>query len=310
MKDRPGLIFIRNPFTVRGQRYWIAKCLRDYPKAPHIVNLNENNFNEQVIADWWKALQECKDGKERERLKNGMRWTTLGYHHDWDTKIYSEDKRHRFPDDLATLNRYFATALGFDHFSAEAAIVNYYPIGTTLAGHTDHSEKNLNAPLFSISFGQTAIFLLGGQTKEEKPSALFLKSGDVVVGITFNRTILYLSKHLTKIEICHQFTHFQCMSKASRLCYHAVPRVMKTDVNWLNSLPPTDNETTANDDDEIQNMNCKRRKLSDDEDRLDDNVWSSIVDNKFWRPFAVYLSGCRININVRQVLEYGEHKLD
>lgn len=57
----------------------------------------------------------------------------------------------------------------------QAAIVNYYPIGTTLAGHTDHSEINLEAPLFSFSFGQTAIFLLGGKTKEQKPAAMFLK---------------------------------------------------------------------------------------------------------------------------------------
>lgn len=35
--------------------------------------------------------------------------------------------------------------------------------------------------IVNFSFGQTAIFLLGGKTKEEKPSALFLASGDVVV---------------------------------------------------------------------------------------------------------------------------------
>lgn len=79
-----------------------------------------------------------------------MRWATLGYHHDWDTKVYAEEKRHRFPDDLARLNEYFAQVLGLGAYSAEAAIVNFYPLGTTLAGHTDHSEKNLDAPLFSI----------------------------------------------------------------------------------------------------------------------------------------------------------------
>lgn len=109
--------------------------------------------------------------------------------------------------------------------------------------------------------------------------------------------------------------HFQCMSKESRLCYHAVPRVMKSDVSWLNVLPPTDNATEANnrndddDDSDIDNPNCKRRKFNDENDDLDDSVWNSIVDHKFWRPFATYLSGCRININVRQVLEYGEHQL-
>lgn len=80
-----------------------------------------------------------------------MRWATLGYHHDWDTKVYSETKRHHFPDDLAELAAYFASVLDFpDQYSAEAAIVNFYPMGTTLAGHTDHSEPNLDAPLFSI----------------------------------------------------------------------------------------------------------------------------------------------------------------
>lgn len=153
INDRPGLIFIKNPFTKRGQRYWIARCLRDYPKAPHVVNLNSKYFNKNVIDDWWTQLQalnskDCE--KEKLRLKNGMRWTTLGYHHDWDTKVYAEEKKHKFPDDLAKLSAFFANALGFDVYSAEAAIVNFYPLGTTLAGHTDHSEKNLNAPLFSF----------------------------------------------------------------------------------------------------------------------------------------------------------------
>lgn len=79
-----------------------------------------------------------------------MRWATLGYHHDWDTKIYSEKKRNKFPDDLADLSAYVAGILGYQKYSAEAAIVNFYPLGTTLAGHTDHSEKNLEAPLFSF----------------------------------------------------------------------------------------------------------------------------------------------------------------
>lgn len=154
LKKRPGLIFIKNPFTKRGQRYWIARCLRDYPKAPHVVNLNRKYFSRAVIDDWWTHLQNANvnaaDGNvEQLRLKNGMRWATLGYHHDWDTKVYAEDKRNEFPADLAGLSSLLSNALGFGVYSAEAAIVNFYPLGTTLAGHTDHSEKNLNAPLFS-----------------------------------------------------------------------------------------------------------------------------------------------------------------
>lgn len=154
LKNRPGLLFIRNPFTKRGQRYWIARCLRDYPKAPHSVNMSPKHFTKETIDDWWTSLQMAKNSRvtasEVQRLKNGMRWSTLGYHHDWDTKVYSEAKRNIFPHDLATLSSFLSHLLGFGEYSAEAAIVNFYPLGTTLAGHTDHSEKNLNAPLFSF----------------------------------------------------------------------------------------------------------------------------------------------------------------
>lgn len=45
---------------------------------------------------------------------------------------------------------FFANVLGFTQFTSEAAIVNYYHMDSTLSGHTDHSEPNLNAPLFSL----------------------------------------------------------------------------------------------------------------------------------------------------------------
>lgn len=154
LRNRPGLVVIKNPFTVRGQRYWIARCLRDYPKAPHAVNLNQTFFTKEAIDDWWSYLQQSRasdiSSSELLRIKGGMRWSTLGYHHDWDTKIYSQEKRNTFPADLGALCVFLSEKLGFGPYSAEAAIVNFYPLGTTLAGHTDHSEKNLDAPLFSF----------------------------------------------------------------------------------------------------------------------------------------------------------------
>ena len=47
------------------------------------------------------------------------------------------------------------------------------------------------------SFGQSAIFLLGGETREETPVAMCLRSGDIMV-----------------------------MAGKSRLAYHAVPRIL------------------------------------------------------------------------------------
>jgi len=101
------------------------------------------------------------------------------------------------PIELSGLTSILARTLGFSDFKAEAAIVNYYRMNSTLAGHTDHSEMNVTAPLFSISFGQTAIFLIGGPKQEDPANAIFLRSGDVVI-----------------------------MSGSSRLRYHGVPKIL------------------------------------------------------------------------------------
>lgn len=120
------------------------------------------------------------------------------------------------------------------------------------------------------------------------------------------------------------------MSKESRLCYHAVPRIMKTDVDWMNSPLNESDETShkepetttienvidgENVDSEEDNRNRKKRRLtssSDDEynDAFVENLWTSIADAEQWKPFADYIIDCRINVNVRQVLEHGEQSLN
>lgn len=283
--SNPGLIFIQNPFTNHGQRYWIAKCLRDYPKAPQVNNLKniKTLSSEDVIANWWQCLQNIpkNDRKQREKLKSSMRWVTLGYHHDWDSKVYTEQMKHKFPDDLNSLSQYFAKVLKLDdYYSAEAAIVNFYPFGTTLAGHTDHSEQNLDAPLFSYSFGQTAIFLIGGQTKDVKPTAIFLKSGDIAV-----------------------------MSRESRLCYHAVPKIMPAIHQPWKTL--CDSGYGDDDDSADKEIYSKKRKMipKDDCSKMDLELWENVSNCKFWEQFDDYVEDCRININVRQVLKSGQRTL-
>ncbi|XP_076238747.1 alpha-ketoglutarate-dependent dioxygenase AlkB [Calliopsis andreniformis] len=190
----PGLIFIKNPFTANGQRYWIIKCLKDYSKKPNKLNLDAHNLLNDEEA-WWDT---CFGNSDKAKiLLPKLRWATLGYHHNWDTKLYSETSKTDMPNELSSLTSFLARTLGFMEFKAEAAIINYYRMNSTLAGHTDHSEVNADAPLFSISFGQTAIFLIGGSTQDDPASAIFLQSGDVVV-----------------------------MSGNSRLKYHGVPKIL------------------------------------------------------------------------------------
>lgn len=197
LKSNSGLIFIKNPFTTIGQRYWISRCLKDYTKKPNKLNIDVHNYlsGEQ---NWWDYCQKLEDDKFTEKL----RWATLGYHHNWDTKVYSEGNKTEFPKDLAILCNFIANCLKLGQFKAEAAIVNFYHMDSTLSGHTDHSEKNLDAPLFSFSFGQSAVFLIGGSSMDDKPTPLFLNSGDIVI-----------------------------MTKKSRLSFHGVPKILPAPSN-------------------------------------------------------------------------------
>ncbi|XP_031785689.1 nucleic acid dioxygenase ALKBH1 [Nasonia vitripennis] len=205
--DVPGLILIENPFTAEGQQEWILKCLKEYSKKPNILNIDAHGLLNDDET-WWES---CFGKSHNEDLLSKLRWATLGYHHNWDTKHYSENLRTEMPKDLTNLTNYFAEVLGFHQFKAEAAIINYYRMNSTLAGHTDHSEVFLEAPLFSISFGQTAIFLIGGHKQDDPAHALFLRSGDVVV-----------------------------MSGDSRLRYHGVPKILYDDSKPWNA---TDNSS-------------------------------------------------------------------
>ena len=63
---------------------------------------------------------------------------------------YTSEKCTVFPADLSTLTTFIANALDYKSYKAEAAIVNFYHLDSTLGGHTDHSEPNCEAPLFSI----------------------------------------------------------------------------------------------------------------------------------------------------------------
>lgn len=61
------------------------------------------------------------------------------------------------------------------------------------------SERDIDKPLISMSFGQSAVYLTGGTSLDEPVDALMLHSGDVLV-----------------------------MHDSQRLVYHAVPKILKT----------------------------------------------------------------------------------
>jgi len=134
-----------------------------------------------------------------------------------------------------------------------------------------------------FSFSQSAVFLIGGQTKDIKPTALFVHSGDVIV-----------------------------MSQQSRLAYHGVPKILtsrhpcvpdclteaalRQRIQQIKSLQSCLVE--------MERCTSKSRDLESNKsgfhctDILKFN-YQWLLSN--WKHFEQYLNTTRINMNIRQV---------
>eukprot|EP00887_Chlorella_sp_A99_P000830 scaffold5.g830.t1 len=160
-------------------------------------------------------------------LLRTLRWATLGPPFDWTARTYLRHEPHRplppwllqLAESLAALAWRLATpaaagAAGLPLQQGEqgphgdeqqqqqerprfdSALVNYYHEGDTLGGHKDDAERDLQQPIVALSMGCPGVFLIGSDTRDTPPTALFLRSGDVVV-----------------------------LAGASRACLHGVPRI-------------------------------------------------------------------------------------
>ncbi|XP_065208730.1 nucleic acid dioxygenase ALKBH1 [Planococcus citri] len=269
LKSCPGFIYIVNPFTSSGQRYWVCRSLADYTKKPSVTNIDGHKDVVELLKHdkWWDIVS--SNSKHSHQLKKKLRWATMGYHHNWDTKIYSESSKDPFPKDLDQLCVFIIkTVLNMD-FRAEACIVNFYHMDSSLSGHTDRSEPNREAPLLSFSFGQSAIFLIGGTTLEERPNAILVESGDIAI-----------------------------MFGDSRLRYHGVPRILRASRDPWNNFQHQ--QQYVNQSISVPELSCGTYPITSN---------NLIADADSWAPFSNYLNDSRININVRQVLSPNQTSL-
>lgn len=85
------------------------------------------------------------------------------------------------PDAFRRLAEEAAASAGFARFEPDACLINRYAPGARLTMHQDKDERDLNAPIVSVSLGVPAIFQFGGLQREEKALRIQLTHGDVLV---------------------------------------------------------------------------------------------------------------------------------
>jgi DNA oxidative demethylase len=66
-------------------------------------------------------------------------------------------------------------------YPPEACLVNFYQDSAKMGLHQDRDEQDFDAPVVSISLGDSATFRIGGTTRGGKTQSLKLSSGDVFI---------------------------------------------------------------------------------------------------------------------------------
>ncbi len=249
IKDAPdGLYLLQNVLNSNSQLYWAKVALEKYSIEEHnnLSNLDRINAteskdcNDEIIKEdiispkhkhiWFDSIKL----NDNFQSFNKLRWSCLGYHYDWTTRSYEKNLHSLFPNDLSLLCSNIAKHVGLS-LNPEAAIVNYYPLGTCMSGHVDDAELTMDEPIVSISLGRSAIFLIGTRSKTETPIPILVRSGDAIV-----------------------------MSGESRYCYHGVPYIYPIDTE---ELAREDNEdinygSVGNDHDEIIKEYLKKSRIN------------------------------------------------
>jgi DNA oxidative demethylase len=74
-----------------------------------------------------------------------------------------------------------AARAGFERYEPDMCLINRYEPGARLSLHQDRNERDLSAPVVSVSLGLPALFVFGGLQRELPTQRIGLFHGDVVV---------------------------------------------------------------------------------------------------------------------------------
>lgn len=85
------------------------------------------------------------------------------------------------PACFAALAHDAAAQAGYPGFEADACLINTYVPGARMSLHQDKDERDLQAPIVSVSLGLPCVFQFGGLQRNAPTQRLRLAHGDVLV---------------------------------------------------------------------------------------------------------------------------------
>jgi DNA oxidative demethylase len=71
--------------------------------------------------------------------------------------------------------------VAFYPYAPEACLINFYGPAAKMGLHQDRDEADFDAPVVSLSLGDSCLFRIGGLTRSEPSRSFRLNSGDVLV---------------------------------------------------------------------------------------------------------------------------------
>ena len=199
---RNGLIIIPQCLTVVQQVFWSHHIMRDL-LSPTVckTNLPENLFTENLYEQFVKETRPGKSKTYAKKKMSALKWASYGYHIDWEKMEYHQNSSgvegtghfSPYPASLALLASHIARSVlqagvaGKKPFYPETSIVHFHTELDRVAGHKRDIEPDQAAPIISLSLLNDAVILVGGETKDAKPMAIRLKSGDVMIATGTSR---------------------------------------------------------------------------------------------------------------------------
>jgi DNA alkylation damage repair protein AlkB len=207
LSDFPGFLYAPNALSKAAQLQLAYQSVALYCQAPHTTNIHlvppkeHETMTELSMWELWKrehyysadkGLLSCHC-KPHYMSFHKLAWSTMGYHYDWTARTYPTTMASSVPSDLEELSQVFAKASllhnnpdltahdSIPAFHPTATIVNFYHSKSIMGPHRDDSEHAVTKPIVSFSMGRPAVFLLGGDTKNDPVVPILVRPGDVMI---------------------------------------------------------------------------------------------------------------------------------